>query len=72
MTDMRYRVLVEYEDGDSWDKYFYSAHDALYFYRKCCDVRIQLIEDATVKAQRLDDGVWTTVFKSEVKGSIWF
>ena len=68
----RYRVLVEYEDGDSWDKSFYDAHEALDFYRRCADARITLMEKATVKAQRLDDGVWKTVFKSVIDGSIWY
>ena len=62
-----YRVLVEYDDGDSWDKEFEEAHDALAFYRRCADSRIVHGERATVKAQRRE-GEWKTVFKSEIFG----
>ena len=73
MDDVRrYRVLVEYEDGDSWDKSFYSAHESLEFFKGCTAMRILLRDDATVSAQRLDDGSWTTAFKSTIKGSVWY
>ena len=67
----RYRVLVEYDDGDSWDKQFRDAHEALEYYRGCSNVRMSFYDKATVKAQRLDDGEWTTVFKSTTYGRIW-
>lgn len=69
---MDYRVLVEYDDGDSWDKSFESAHEALDYYRKCCAMRRMLKDKATVSAQRLEDGGWKTVFKSEIYGLEWF
>ena len=73
MIDKRYRVLVEYDDGDSWDKGFEDAHEALAFYRKCVDARITVHDGgAVVKAQRLDGRGWTTVFKTKISRKEWF
>lgn len=63
-----YRVLVEYADGDSWDKEFDGSREALDFYRKCSEVRRTLMEKATVSAQRREGDAWRTVFKSEFYG----
>ena len=67
-----YRVLVEYDDGDSWDKEFDDSHEALDFYRKCSEVRRTLMEKATVSAQRRNGDGWLTVFKSESYGLALF
>lgn len=67
-----YRVLVEYDDGDSWDKEFDDSHEALDFYRKCSAMRRMLMEHAVVSAQRRERDGWKTVFKSESYGLAWF